>query len=190
MLQIGLCNNIGATLQDLARHEDAAPYLRRADGIADAWLGSDSPVSLSIRATLAGLEARLGDPDRAIELFDRVIEIRERQVGPLAYDTITARYGRCNAMILAGRPAEAVEPLVGLRSDVTASLGGEHWLLGQVVLALATAYRDLDRLPEALEAGREAAGVLQRSLGAEHPRSSSAVALLEAVAAMIRDSEA
>ena len=189
MLQIGVCNNIGATLQDLGRHDEAGPYLRRADGIADAWLGPDSPVSLSIRANLAGLEARLGDPDRAIELFDRVIQVRTRLVGALAYDTMTARYGRANALLLARRPAEAIDPLRGLQADVTAGLGGEHWLLGQVLLALATAYRDLDRLPEALEAGRDAAGLLERTLGADHPRSRSAVALLEGVAARIRETE-
>ncbi|MCC6407702.1 MAG: serine/threonine protein kinase, partial [Planctomycetes bacterium] len=38
---LGLCNNIGATLQDLERNADAEPYLRRAATIAADVLGPD-----------------------------------------------------------------------------------------------------------------------------------------------------
>jgi serine/threonine protein kinase len=181
MTLIGLCNNVGATYQDLNRDREAEPYLARAADLAREWLGDDHPDALTIRANLAGLKAELGEPAQAMALLDDVVTVRARTLGPAAWDTLTARYAYWNAMYKAKRFGEAVDGYVAFLPDVAAGLGDEHWLMAQSRAALALALLDAGRLDEALPHAERAAAQFTSLYGPEHARTKNAAATLQSI---------
>ncbi|MCC6408379.1 MAG: tetratricopeptide repeat protein, partial [Planctomycetes bacterium] len=178
---LGLCNNIGATLQDLERNADAEPYLRRAATIAADVLGPDHEGTLTIQVNLAGLESDLGDTTRAAEMFSHVVERRTAVVGADALDTLIARYGYWNALWKGGRHADAAAGFGELSNDVVTALGAEHWLAAQCDVAWARALLDCDRAADALPLAERAERRLFALLGADHPRTRTALELVETI---------
>jgi tetratricopeptide (TPR) repeat protein len=178
---IGLCNNIGATYQDLNKDADAAPYLRRAAALSAQFLGPDSPDTLTIQANLASLEAELGNPERGAELYDTVIKARTRIMGPDTYDTMTARYGYWNCLWIGKRFDEAAEGYRQMLPDVERALGERHWLAIQTRLVLARALYDGGRLDEALPFARQAQERFTAIYGPDHARTARAAALVKSI---------
>src|SRR5690606_29712790 len=165
------------------QHETAAPYLREASDLAEKWLGPDNPATLTLMANRAGLEARLGDPARAAEIYRAVVDARASLLGESAHDTLTARHGLYNSLNLAGRHAEAADGFAALVADAEDSLGEDHWLAAQAHLSLATALRDSgDPLPAPPRAARAHARFLAL-FGPDLPRTQSAAALESELAA-------
>lgn len=185
MTVLGLCNNIGATYQDLNQPEAAAPYLRRAASLAADWLGPESPGTLTIQANLAGLEAKLGDPGRAAELYDAVVKARTRTLGPAAFDTLASRYGYWDCLRIAERYGEAAAGLAALLPEVEGSLGEKHWLATQTRATLARTLLDGGRAAEALPYAERAAGEFVALYGPDHARSRTTTALLESIRARL-----
>jgi non-specific serine/threonine protein kinase/serine/threonine-protein kinase len=179
MLLIGLTNNIGATYQDLGEHEAAAPYLREASELAAAWLGPDSPATLTLKANHAGLEARIGDPGRAAELYRDVAEARTALLGADAFDTLAARHGQFNAVMLGGGGAEAARGFEGLLADARRALGEEHWFTAQAQLSLAAALEACGEIGAARAHAEAAQRRFMELFGADHARSRAAVELVE-----------
>jgi tetratricopeptide (TPR) repeat protein len=178
---LGLCNNIGATYQDLGRDEEAAPYLRRAAALALEQLGPDHPTTLSIQGNLAGLESDLGAPERAAELYRALAEARAASLGPAALDTLVARYGYWNSLWSAGHFEESAAGFEDLLADVVDAFGETHWLKAQTQSSLARALLDCGRASEALELAIEAEAQLEKLFGSDHHRTQSARAVVEAV---------
>jgi tetratricopeptide (TPR) repeat protein len=178
-IQLGLYNNIGATLQDLDRNEEAAPYLRRAAEIAGETLGPDHPDTLAIQGNLAGLESDLGETERAMETFLHVIERRTALLGSTAASTLTARYGYWNAMWKARRFDEASAGFAELLTDVNVGLGEDHWLSAQTSMSLARALLDAGRVNEALPYAERAHARLLALFGADHPRTITAKQVMD-----------
>lgn len=180
MTVIGLCNNVGATLQDLDRDAEAAPYLRKAAAYAADWLGDESPATLTIKTNLAGLEAELGDPMRGAELYDSIVQARTKLVGPDAFDTYVARYGYWNSYRLAKKSTEAVAGFSQLLADISrGSLGPDHWLANQSRVALARVHDDAGRPDLALPYARDAAQKFLAMYGPDNPRTRTATDLLK-----------
>lgn len=181
MLLIGLSNNIGATYQDMGQYADAAPYLRRAADLASQEFGAENPVTLTIQANLAGLEARVGDPMRAAELYASVARAQTTLLGPNAFDTLAARYGHSNSNLLGGRSAEAVDGFEMLLPDVESALGARHWLTGQTHSSLAVALQRIGRIDEATVHARSAVEIFEEIYESGHSRLDSARALLQSL---------
>ena len=150
MTLLGLNNNIGATLQDLAREQEAAPYLRKAAALAAETLGDEHPATLTIRGNLAGLEAKVGDPLLAASMYEDIVRMQERVFGVDAPGTMPTRYGRCNALRLAGRLAEAAPCFEDLVERAERVLGDTNWLTNQARVNLARVLHDLGRSEEAM----------------------------------------
>jgi len=187
MTLLGLHNNLGATYQDLGRDADAAPHLREAAAIAADLLGPDHPATLTIQGNLAGLEAELGDPLRAAELYGELAAARARAVGPDAENTLTARYGRQDALRLAGRCEDAVTGFDELLGDVEAALGSESFLAAQTCSSLARALLDCGRADDALAPAEDGAARMEALYGPEHYRTTGSRNVLAAVRAALRE---
>ncbi len=190
MTLLGLQNNIGATLQDLGRNDEAEPYLRRAAALAEDVLGRDHPGTLTIESNLAGLQADLGEPEQAIATFERVIDGQTALYGPAATDTLIARHGYWTAVSKAGRAAEAATGFAALLDDVSAALGPDHSLQAQTGVSLARALLDSGRAAEALPHAVRAADRLTALYGSDHVRASSARRLVESIRAQLPGTEA
>jgi len=150
MTLLGLSNNIGATYQGMNRDAEAAPYLRRAAELAKQHLSMNNPATLTIMANLAALEAELGDADRALSLYQEIIATQTALIGAAAPDTLTSRYGYCNALWQAKRFEDAVNAYTALLPDSVATHSEKHWLTAQIHVSLARALLDAGRPAEAL----------------------------------------
>lgn len=183
MTLIELNNNIGATYQDLNLDKEAAPYLRKADELAQQWLRPDSPDALTLRANLAGLEAELGNPQRAMELLQEVIETRTRVLGPDAYDTLTSRYAFCNSMWIAKRFDDAAACFLQLLPDVIRSQKDGSFLAASTRLSIARTFADNGRLADAEPYARTALEQFTALYGPDHARTKNAASVLAKIAA-------
>jgi serine/threonine protein kinase len=182
---LGLCNNIGATYQDLNRDKDAAPYLRRAADLATDFLGADNPDTLTIQANLAGLEAKLGDPMKAASIYDAIATARTKTLGPTAFDTLTARYGYFDALRIAGRYDEAAAGLSPLIGDIGRALSEQHWLAAQTRATLARTLFDSGKAQEALPYAQAAADQFLKLYGPDHGRTRNTTELLNSIKARL-----
>ncbi|HEV8112405.1 MAG TPA: serine/threonine-protein kinase [Planctomycetota bacterium] len=171
---LGLNNNVAATYQDLGREREAAPYLLKAGAMAADALGPDHPATLTIQANLASLEAKLGDPARAIELFEHVVAARTASIGAGATDTLIARHGYLEAVRAQCRYDEAAAGFAELLADVERELGEDDPLAAQTSLSLAKARFDAGRVAEALAPAEWAAFRLESLYGGDHFRASAA----------------
>ncbi len=181
MMLIELNNNIGATYQDLNRDREAAPYLRKADELAQHWLRPDSPEALTLRANLAGLEAELGNPERAMELLNEVITIRTHVFGPLAHDTLTSRYAFWNAMWASKRYDEAAAGFESLLPDIARGINDDCSLAASTRLSIARAMIDGNHPPEALPYAQRAAEQFKALHGPKDGRTQNAVRTVERI---------
>lgn len=178
MTLLTLHNNLGATYLDLQDHDAAAPYLSRAVELAEQVLGNAHPSTLTIRGNLAGLQAKIGDPESAAATYLDIANKRAEAFGPDAADTLTARYGYCNALRLMRRFEEAGEAFEQLHRDITRALGPEHWLAAQTEASLARCLLDSGRTDEALPLARNAEAALARVFGMDHHRTRSATEII------------
>jgi len=178
---LALNNNIGATLQDLDRDLEAAPFLRAAGALAVEFLGPGHPNTLTIQGNLAGLEATLGNPERGAEIYARIVKERVFLVGKTAHDTLTARFGYFNCLWMAGRFEEAVAGFTELLADSVPAMGDANWFTVQVRASLARALLDADRAHEALPLAELAVSQFMAQFGSEHNRTKSAANTLAAV---------
>jgi tetratricopeptide (TPR) repeat protein len=183
LIILGLCNNIGATYQDMNRDRDAQLYLTRAADIAGRWLGPDNTATLSIEANLAGLEGKIGDPAKGLALYDTVIASRTRLLGPDASDTLTARYGYADTLWHAKRHEDAAASYRALLADVARVLGDTHWLTIQTRASLARALFDGGHVAEATPLAEQAAAQFVALYGPDHARTRTTRALVEQIAA-------
>jgi serine/threonine protein kinase len=187
LIILGLCNNIGATLQDMNRDRDAEPYLARASEIAGRWLGPDNPATLSIQANLAGLEGKLGDPARGLTLYSTVIASRMRLLGPDAPDTLMGRYGYADTLWHAGRHDDAAAAYRALLADEARALGETHWLTIQTRASLARALFDGGHAAEARPLADQATSQFLALYGPDHQRTRTTRTLLDQIdAALVR----
>jgi hypothetical protein len=186
MTILGLCNNIGATYQDLGRDREAAPYLRRAATLAAQWIGADNPDTLSIQANLAGLEAKVGDPLRAAEIYDSIAQARAKAGGADSYDCFVARYGHWDALWIAKRFDEAAAGYRALLPDIERSLGEKHWLATQTRVSLARTLLDGGHAEEASPLAARGRDEFLVLYGPEHARTKTAAALVRQIEEALR----
>jgi tetratricopeptide (TPR) repeat protein len=179
MTLIGLNNNVGATLQDLNRDEEAAPYMKRAAALATDYLGDEHPDTLTIESNLAALEAELGDPGQAMKLLEHVIGVQTRLRGPQAFDTLTARFGYWSAMFKARRFDEAAAGYAALLPEAETALKSDHWFVAQTRAVLALALLEADRPQEALPHAEKATAQFTALYGPNHERTVNAALTLK-----------
>lgn len=181
MTIIGLCNNIGATYQDLSRDREAQPYLERAAQLASTHLGLDSPDTLTLQGNLASLYAELGDPNRGADIYDAAIKSWTKLVGPDAIETLTARYGYWNCIWIGKRPADAAAGYAQLAADTQRALGEKHWMAIQTQVARARALLDAGRADEALPIAQDAADRFTAIYGPDHGRTRAAFEIVRKI---------
>ncbi|MBX3362021.1 MAG: serine/threonine protein kinase [Phycisphaeraceae bacterium] len=177
IIPLGLSNNIGATLLDLRRESEAVVYLRRAERLATIHLPAESHGVLSIRGNLAGLENKLGNHDRALELYRTTFDAQQRVLGADTLDTHSSRYGIANSLYLSGQLEAAVAAHAALLPDSIRVHGDTHWFTAQVRQSLALALKDAGRPEEALPHARLASEHLTLHYGPDHERTRVAVNL-------------
>ncbi|GAB2566011.1 hypothetical protein Aab01nite_46800 [Paractinoplanes abujensis] len=106
-----------------------------------------------------------GQADIAIRDFERVYEIREKQLGREHPDTLTSRHNLASAYQTVGRLGEAIEQQESVLADYVRLLGNDHPDTLAARNNLARAYRLAGRTTEAVDLHEQVVSASRRALG-------------------------
>jgi eukaryotic-like serine/threonine-protein kinase len=163
--------------RDLSGAEQA---IRRNLAIEEQLGGRDEQVRES-RGDLAVVLAFEGRAAEAVPILTQVLTESERAFGALHPTTILAREDAGNALIVAGRPGEAL-PLLEAAHRMRATLGGDDSSEAAIDLGLiGAALEGLGRLDDADADERRAIAILEQQLGPDDPVLRQPVATLGAI---------
>ena len=143
--------------------------LSAAVGVIEDVLGPDHPVTLSVRNNLALAYKSVGRFGEAIELFEQVLDERERVLGADHPDMLAVRNNLAGAYESVGRFAEAIELYEQVLDERERVLAADHPVTLTVRNNLASAYDSVGRFGEAIDAWEKLLPDCQRVLGADHP---------------------
>ena len=143
--------------------------LSAAVGVIEDVLGPDHPDTLSVRNNLAVAYDSVGRFGEAIELFEQVLDERERLLGADHPDTLNTRSNLASVYDSVGRFGEAIELFEQVLDDQERVLGPDHPNTLTVRNNLALAYKSVGRFDEAIELFKRVLADQERVLGPDHP---------------------
>ncbi|USN98769.1 MAG: serine/threonine protein kinase [Phycisphaeraceae bacterium] len=162
-------------LTDLGRYEQAESLLDRALAIARERLDPGHPAYLQVISSLGNTLSRSGKRARAEEVFSQLVALRTEHLGPDHAATIKAMGNLAEIRFELGRVEEALSLLTDLAERESRALPEGHYLHGMTLMLTGRCHDALGRPDQAEPFMQEGACILVTSLGAEHPRSVSAV---------------
>ena len=140
-----------------------------AVAVVEDVLGPDHPDMLTVRNNLAVAYRSVGRFGEAIELFEQVLDERERVWGADHPDMLTVRNNLALAYLSVGRFGEAIDAWEELLLECQRVLGADHPDMLTVRNNLAGAYKSVGRFGEAIELFEQVLDERERVLGADHP---------------------
>jgi eukaryotic-like serine/threonine-protein kinase len=136
--------NIGASLSELGRREEAATALQRAlDELTQAGFGPEHPHAIAIEANLVELHRRSGRSAQALAGYERLLERMHAAGLEQTTDALMVQLNFAGALDEAGRPREAIA--ICRRAIELARSTGDSIMLGRLLLRLG---ESLDRADE------------------------------------------
>ena len=132
-------------------------------------LGPHHPDTLTSRNSLAGAYRDAGRLDRAIALYEQVLEDSIRVLGPDHRSTLTARDELADIYREAGRFDAAITLKKQILADAMRIMGPDSPGASAARSNLAATYRDAGRLDEAITLYQENLDDVARTLGLDHP---------------------
>ncbi len=158
-------SNLGVTLNDLGRHEQAATYLERAYTTIAEEVGEHHPSLLYPLTGLGQAQLALGDLPAARARFDRARALIEEALGEEAHQLVYPLTGLGQVYNRQGRGDRALEVLTRANA-IWATAGADNPDRGDTLCALGAAQRALGRVDEARAAYGEAAKIYEAVLEA------------------------
>ncbi|MBX9575920.1 MAG: tetratricopeptide repeat protein [Caulobacteraceae bacterium] len=184
-LGLGLTLTSLGSLRDRQGRADEAVLLHgRATDVFAAILGPEHPFVAAGLENTSGAFAEMGRFDRSVDLQQRALQIRSTAQGSSHPDTSVSRRSLAATLLMAGRPAEAL-PIAELAlADLNASHpDGLESARAELVAARAEFATFPDDPARALPRARRAQERLEPLLGADHPETLEARALVAEVMA-------
>ena len=139
--------------------EEALSYYREADELLSGYRGSEHPSTLSAQVSVASTLSDLARYEESLAIFDRVIPIMERELGPLHDQTLVAMNNRavCNSRM--GKPEAAIAEFREVLARDRQKRGSEHREIGDRLQNLGAMLNRTGHYQEAIEALTEAARI-------------------------------
>lgn len=129
-------NNLASALETAGRYDEAEPLYLRSLAIREALLDAEHPSITLIRNNLGTLYIRSGRAEEAIPLYEDVLAAYRRDaLRPMRLASSLSNYAV--ALIRAGRPAAAVDPLLEAEALMIDALGPESVVLAYTRQSLA-----------------------------------------------------
>ncbi|MFP5305728.1 MAG: tetratricopeptide repeat protein [Gammaproteobacteria bacterium] len=163
--QIGFA--MGRAYEGLGDWSKARERLEAARAEAEAALGADAKLTLSITDRLAYVAMLQSRYDESQALYERVYAARRATLGDRHVDTLSARDGLAWLEYERGRFAEAMRRYEALVEDYR---GVDAVGLTSAQWSLADCYLELNRAADAEALMRAVIDATTRLQGAEHPR--------------------
>ena len=132
-------------------------------------LGPDRPNTLASRNSLAGSYRDAGRLDKALTLYEQILEDSIRVLGTDHPSTLTSRFDLAGAYRAAGRLSEAIPLYEQVFSGRSRVLGPDHRSTLTARDELAGAYWEAGRLDEAITLKKQNLNDVTRTLGPHHP---------------------
>lgn len=162
-------DNMGLTLGELGRYEEARPVHERALAITLQVYG-DSHLETSYSLNNLGVALmKLARFDEALVRFRRSLELKQRMLGSTHLDLTTTLQNLGNVYEYQGRFEQALAEYRRTREICVATAGAHSSDTGYAVGSEGDALRKLGRYDAALDAYSRAMEVLDKTLGADHP---------------------
>lgn len=164
--------------RDLGAPLTARPLVERALRLHESCLPAGSPVIATDLATLARTLCLLGEHEAALPLAERALSIDEAAYGPVnayvSFDLIAL----ATVHLDLGDTATAL-PLISRALEIREALYvPDHLYIGYVLLLKARALHASDD-PSAVDLASRGAQILRTRLGATHPKTEEALALVD-----------
>lgn len=168
-------SSAAGTLSDLALiaydsndFDAAQAYADRAMAGFKAQGTDESDSACLLRNTMAMIANELGNPQRALELYQESLEISERLRGPNHPTTATTRANVASEYMSLGRTEEAVVVLAQCVEDMRRIYGPGHSETITTLSNLGTALLGMGRVDEAAPRFEEAERLATQGLGEGH----------------------
>jgi serine/threonine-protein kinase len=168
----GLVQDTVAELySELGLYEEAEAYSRSALTNLQSVLPDDHPEVLGARQSLGVALSRAGDYDAALPLLEEVAAARERELGPLAEETLVARIDLVAATWRSGALSaeEAEAAWGGIAEACSAVLGADAELTAVARTSLARHLVGVGRTKDAHAIFEDVLARNRRILGNRHP---------------------
>ena len=137
-------------------------------------LGPDHPDTLASRNSLAGAYRDAGRLDKAITLYEQVLEDSIRVLGPDHPSTLASRFNLASAYRAAGRLVEAITLYEQVFSGRSRVLGPDHRSTLTARDDLADTYWEAGRFDEAITLKKQILDDALRIMGPDSPGASTA----------------
>ncbi len=164
-LEYRLRTNLGSTLTNEGRYDEAEAMHRRALELARAQWGDGHPRTLAPQVNLAAVALHRGDDLAALEGFTAAYELALARLGPVHPSTLLVRGSQIAAMIAVGRWTEAEPAARAHLAALEQELGPEHPDLAVALHNLARIVAHQQRYDEELALFRRALELRERAFG-------------------------
>ncbi len=175
--------NLGGTLSDLGRFDEARPLLQERVAHCDST--GDASLSGALN-DLANFEVRTGNYPRAAELYERALALEEGRAGPVTVWANRIRGNTAANLVRLGKYADAWE-LLERQAALLDSTGASGRALGLTYERLAHIAAELGDDERELELRQRALAILEQALPPQHPRIANALYNLSSVYGRIGD---
>ena len=170
-------NTLAAVLALLGKFDEALPLAREVLGSYRESLGDDHPFTLTAMHTLGTAMQRAGQGEQAVPLLLEAIAGRRRALGAAHDETLSTINEAAQLLLGLGRWAQA-ERCAREAWDACSRSRPEHVARADAALALGSALRELNRVPEALPFLRESVAGFRRAYGDDSPSTITALNML------------
>ena len=169
-------SKLAETLHDATSLGMSQLALGLADSVTQACeaLGPDHPDTLASRNSLAGSYRDAGRLDKAIALYEQILEDSIRVLGLDHPRTLTSRFDLAGAYRASGRLEEAIALYEQVFSGRSRVLGSDHRSTLTARDHLADTYWEAGRLDEAITLKKQILADAMRIMGPDSPGASAA----------------
>ena len=169
-------SKLAETLHDATSLGMSQPALCLTDSVTRACdvLGPHHPDTLTSRNSLAGSYRDAGRLDKAIALYEQILEDSIRVLGPDHPGTLTSRFNLAGAYRAAGRLEEAITLYEQVFSGRSRVLGPDHRSTLTSRDHLADTYWEAGRFDEAITLKKQILADAMRIMGPDSPGASAA----------------
>jgi CHAT domain-containing protein len=165
-------------LAETGRLDEARTLLQDALDATVKVVGPDHPIAVSFRGDLNVIGAGKGRNNDAPGAMARTRRENEKAFGKGSPITAIANYNEAATLVLAGRYAEAEQPLKESLEGIRLTLGADHPAIGAGLGHLCHVYDALGRYKDAEEYARRTVAFYDEKFGPEHPETAASREIL------------